>query len=374
MKICPKCARSFADGFTYCPKDATMLERYDLRARVSPEEEFHFLLEPESLLTRLKRELTSAVEELRGNPRGFLRGLLRGEGSTRYRKKLLQAGLATAAIAYASVFIAVLLFGLLKLSISEQRVGALPESDPLNDFTLIVPVAEPAKDSAKSGEGSLGGSLTQRRRPGGGGGGNDQMQASRGGTSLPSLNPQVAQPDLDPPKIAHSTLIIRPSVYVDPNSLRHLKGPVGMPDGQLEAPSLGNGPGTGVGPGKGPGYGSGKDGNVGGDSFRFGGRRTTGTGDGIPVMSHDLKPTILYREKAKYTEEARQNRVQGAVMLTVVFGADGRIHDIRTIHGLPYGLTESAIEAAMRIRFQPAVQNGRPTSVRATLEYNFALY
>jgi len=61
-------------------------------------------------------------------------------------------------------------------------------------------------------------------------------------------------------------------------------------------------------------------------------------------------------------------------MLTVVFGADGRIRDIRTIHGLPNGLTETSIEAAQKIRFQPAFQNGKPVSVRATLEYNFALY
>src|SRR5262249_38111265 len=83
---------------------------------------------------------------------------------------------------------------------------------------------------------------------------------------------------------------------------------------------------------------------------------------------------ILYREKARYTEEARQNRIQGTVMLTVVFGADGRVHDIRTIHGLSHGLTETSIEAAQKIRFQPAFQNGKPVSVRATLEYNVAPY
>src|SRR5262249_35529537 len=125
----------------------------------------------------------------------------------------------------------------------------------------------------------------------------------------------------------------------------------------------------------GPGYGQGERGGVGSGIFRIGGGPPGGTGDGIPVMSDKLKPTILYREKAKYTEEARQNKVQGTVMLTVVFGADGRVHDIRTIHGLPNGLTETSIEAAQKIRFQPAVdKNGKLVSVRATLEYNFALY
>jgi TonB family protein len=91
-------------------------------------------------------------------------------------------------------------------------------------------------------------------------------------------------------------------------------------------------------------------------------------------MGPELRPTILYREKAKYTEEARQHKVEGTVVLTVVFGADGRIHDIRTVRRLPDGLTETSIEAAQKIRFQPAIQNGRPVSVRATLEFSFALY
>lgn len=87
MKVCPKCGRSFADGFTYCPKDATLLERYDLRARVHSQDEFHFLLESESLLTSLKRELVSAVEDLKENPRGFLKGLLRGEGKGQIHRR-----------------------------------------------------------------------------------------------------------------------------------------------------------------------------------------------------------------------------------------------------------------------------------------------
>src|SRR5215467_4122173 len=119
MKVCPKCSQSFADGFTFCPKDAARLDKYDLRARVQREDEFHFLLEPESLLSRLKRELMNASGEMRADPRAFLRGLLRGEGTTRQRKRLLQAGLATAVIVYASVFMTTLL---LRLSMSEQRV------------------------------------------------------------------------------------------------------------------------------------------------------------------------------------------------------------------------------------------------------------
>jgi TonB family protein len=97
-------------------------------------------------------------------------------------------------------------------------------------------------------------------------------------------------------------------------------------------------------------------------------------GDRIHQMSVSLRPTILYREKAKYTREARDNKVEGTVVLSVIFGVDGQIGDIKVIRGLPHGLTENAIAAANKIRFDPAIRDGRPVSVRGSLEFTFNLY
>jgi TonB family protein len=90
-------------------------------------------------------------------------------------------------------------------------------------------------------------------------------------------------------------------------------------------------------------------------------------------MSVSLRPTILYKEKAEYTREAKDNKVEGLVVLNVVFGADGQIGDIRVIRGLPHGLTQKAIEATSKIRFEPAMNDGRPVSVRGNLEFAFNL-
>jgi TonB family protein len=87
-----------------------------------------------------------------------------------------------------------------------------------------------------------------------------------------------------------------------------------------------------------------------------------------------LKPKIIYREKAKYTKEGRDNLTHGTVELSVVFRADGSISDFKVVNGLPDGLTEKAIEAAKKIRFEPAIKGGQPVSVRATLEFTFHLY
>jgi len=384
MKVCPKCSQSFADGFTYCPKDAARLEKYDLRARMQrPEvkDEFNFLLESEPLIGRLKRELRSALNELRINPRAFLKGLLRGEGNTRQRKRLLQAGLAMGLIVYASVFMTALLFN---LPISDQQVTAAPpkappKKEPYGDFVIVMsPIpqkVERAKENAKSGAGHLGGSLRQRqpRRARGGGGHEDELPASRGDMPAPTTLPQINPPDLKPPK-PNPALIVPETIIADDAFRRRINGPFGLRNSQTDAPSLGNGKGTGVGPGDGPGYDRGDGGGTGGGRMRLGSWPPNGPGDGEVLMSRNLRPTILHREKAKYTEEARQQKVQGTVVLSAVFGADGRIRDIRTVRGLPHGLTETSIEATQKIRFHPAIQNGKPVSVRATLEFNFALY
>ena len=95
--------------------------------------------------------------------------------------------------------------------------------------------------------------------------------------------------------------------------------------------------------------------------------------DPIQPMDVSLRPTILYKEKAQYTQEAKDNKVEGKVVLSVVFGADGQIGDIRVIQGLPHGLTQKAIEATSKIRFEPAMKDGQPAPVRGALEFTFNL-
>src|SRR5262245_47743944 len=94
----------------------------------------------------------------------------------------------------------------------------------------------------------------------------------------------------------------------------------------------------------------------------------------VEGATSSLRPKIIYREKAKYTKEGRDNLTHGTVELSVVFRADGSISDFKVVNGLADGLTENAIEAAKKIRFEPAIKNGQPVNVRATLEFAFHLY
>jgi tetratricopeptide (TPR) repeat protein len=98
--------------------------------------------------------------------------------------------------------------------------------------------------------------------------------------------------------------------------------------------------------------------------------------NGAPIIptTTSIRPTILYREKARYTEEARQAKLSGTVVLQVIFRSDGALVIQRVIEYLPYGLTLTAVEAASRIRFNPVMKNGAPVSTRGPLEYLFTLY
>jgi hypothetical protein len=91
-------------------------------------------------------------------------------------------------------------------------------------------------------------------------------------------------------------------------------------------------------------------------------------------MSPSLKPTILRKEKAAYTPEAREKGVEGTVVLSVVFPAHFPIPRVlRVIRGLPYGLTTEAVSAALRMRFHPAMKDGVPVNVRGNVEFDFKL-
>src|SRR5262245_60577095 len=48
------------------------------------------------------------------------------------------------------------------------------------------------------------------------------------------------------------------------------------------------------------------------------------------------------------TDQARENWVHGKIVLSAVLCKSGLVTDIKVLKGLPFGMTESAIEAARR--------------------------
>jgi TonB family protein len=85
----------------------------------------------------------------------------------------------------------------------------------------------------------------------------------------------------------------------------------------------------------------------------------------------DSKVEIQSKPDPSYTAEAENERIKGTVVLRCVFTSKGTVTNFIVVQGLPGGLTEKAIEAARKIRFTPAMKDGRPVSMWMQLEYHF---
>ena len=88
----------------------------------------------------------------------------------------------------------------------------------------------------------------------------------------------------------------------------------------------------------------------------------------------ELQPVeIVYKPRPLYTPEARQLRLEGEVLLEVVFTASGELHINRVVKGLGHGLDDSALAAAQRIQFHPARRDGQPYDCAALVHMVFEL-
>jgi len=85
------------------------------------------------------------------------------------------------------------------------------------------------------------------------------------------------------------------------------------------------------------------------------------------------RPSLVQRVDPIYTEEARAGKVEGAVMLSIVVGTDGRAGSITVTRSLGFGLDQKAIEAVQQWVFKPGEKNGVPVNTRAAVEVNFRL-
>jgi TonB family protein len=290
---------------------------------------------------------------------------------------------------YLLVFTTLIVAGVLNFGKNEPPSDAkVIEYIKLSSPPPVPTKAETGPDNVPTGKGGvIGGSkaTADPARGGGGGGRNENTPATKGNLPQMSPLPQVMPPNPEPIKI-DSTLIVSETTVGDESLSKALPRPTGLKDG-VDAPptsgpgqiaGIGNGQGLGAGPGAGTGQGPGRINNQGnGEKQQGGGLSSYGSdlGNGAEIFdaTYSLQPKILYKEKAAYTEEARQNNTRGAVLLSIVFGADGRIYNIQVMRGLPHGLTEMAIAAAQKIKFRPAIKNGVPVHVRMQVVYEFNL-
>jgi|SRR6476469_7114257 len=86
-------------------------------------------------------------------------------------------------------------------------------------------------------------------------------------------------------------------------------------------------------------------------------------------------PRVIKEVKADYTNEAREKRIVGTVMMGVVVLADGSVGDVTITRSVDsvYGLDANAVKAMKQWEFSPGLKDGKPVAVAISVEMTFAL-
>ena len=92
-----------------------------------------------------------------------------------------------------------------------------------------------------------------------------------------------------------------------------------------------------------------------------------------PQVAVIPRPTIHALFLPAYTTKAREKKIEGKVVLHAVFTHDGKIKDLEVAQKLGYGLDESALEAAKKLTFAPALIEGQAVNIQANIIYLFTL-
>jgi protein TonB len=87
----------------------------------------------------------------------------------------------------------------------------------------------------------------------------------------------------------------------------------------------------------------------------------------------DIKPPTRVRNtQPVYPLIARQNRIQGIVIIEAIIGTDGKVEDAKVIRSIPL-LDQAALDAVKAWEYTPTLLNGRPTPVIMTVTVHFKL-
>jgi protein TonB len=81
---------------------------------------------------------------------------------------------------------------------------------------------------------------------------------------------------------------------------------------------------------------------------------------------------LIKRVNPKYPNKARENRIQGTVVLRALISKDGDITDLSVVSGDPL-LAKSATKAVKQWKYRPYLLAGKPVAVNTEIIVNFAL-
>ncbi len=204
---------------------------------------------------------------------------------------------------------------------------------------------------------------------------NDQVKASTKAVHLGETFGVAPNPNASKP----ATVAAIGNVYGGSN------GPAVAPHGVVGSTGIGNGLKSGSNSGMvGRVASAGIPGSQGTATGGFGNAKVASAGIPaataamVPQMATPAAPTSTQAEvsipKPNYTDEAKQLKIQGAVVLRVTFYANGQIEVLGVLRGLGHGLDEQAKKAVQQGRvIRPAMVNGKAMDSTTNITITFQL-
>jgi TonB family protein len=104
------------------------------------------------------------------------------------------------------------------------------------------------------------------------------------------------------------------------------------------------------------------------------GRAAGGSGTSLPVVVAEevAIANLLQRVEPEYPRNARDQRIQGSVVLSVVVGKDGSVEQLIPVTG-DSELAPAAVAAVRQWRFKPLIRDGKPIEFESPITLNFFL-
>ena len=95
--------------------------------------------------------------------------------------------------------------------------------------------------------------------------------------------------------------------------------------------------------------------------------------DQIPpaALADSTKLEPIHIKKAAYPYEAREQKLQGEVVVKILVDEKGDVETAEIVSGDPV-LAESALDAVKSWKFKPFIKNGKPVKVSTKLPFDFA--
>lgn len=85
-------------------------------------------------------------------------------------------------------------------------------------------------------------------------------------------------------------------------------------------------------------------------------------------------PVTISKPAPAYPELAQKAGLEGTVILKVYVDKSGDVKSVVLMRGVSEALDKAALDAAWRIKFKPAVNNGQPVAVWFGISYTFKLH